>query len=70
MTYSKDDVDALKARIIERLPNAKIENWRDFGFALDVSIGSRSVVACQPKTSYQDGCFRSADEVERLLTVN
>jgi hypothetical protein len=69
-SYTVTDIDRLEREIREKLPRAKFDRWRDFGFALEVSIGARHVIACQPRTTYQDQIFRTADETVALLCLN
>lgn len=67
--YSHADISRLRDEIAAALPSARFEQWRDFGFALDVYVGSRGCTACQPESDIERGIFRTAEEVERLLTL-
>lgn len=51
------------------LRQAKIARWRDFDFAMDVQLGQRSCVACQPDSDFQHGCFHDVEQIKNLLKV-
>lgn len=70
--YYIADARRLKRQIEGAIPEAQVENWRDYGFAVDVSIGERHCVACQPGNDDigQPEIFRTIDEVKRLLSLH
>jgi len=50
--------------------DATVENWRDYGYAVDVCLTEEFVTACQPGRLDigQPEIFRSVEDVMRLLT--
>lgn len=68
--YTKAEAEKLMMRITEEMPKAVVHNWRDFGFSVDVALGDRVCVACQPDTDYQAGCFHDIATIKRLLTAH
>ena len=72
MNYYRADVRKLKRQIEHEIPQAYCENWRDYGFALDVRLGERHCIACQPKREEidQPEIMRSVAEVRQLLVLH
>jgi hypothetical protein len=72
MSYFLADVARLKRQVLAAIPEARSETWRDFGFALDVFVGDRHVIACQPGIDETDQreVFREVAEIKRLLELH
>jgi len=70
MSYYRADASKLAGSIRQKLPDATVENWRDYGYAVDVCLNGRIVTACQPGRLDigQPEIFRSVEDVMRLLT--
>lgn len=72
MTYTLADIEKLKGKIADELPEARVEDWRDYGWTLEVSIGDRHCVACRPEVS-QEGqreIFLDIPQIRHLLTAH
>lgn len=62
MSYFLRDVERLRAQIRDALPEAEITTF-DYGFGLNVIVGDRDIVACQPPRD-------ETGQVEVFLTVD
>lgn len=74
--YYLADVERLKRDVLAAIPNAKVSTWRDYGFSLEVSVGERHVIACQPGRDWTDEhagqreIFLDVVEIKRLLELH
>jgi hypothetical protein len=68
--FTRADAERLAAEIRRELPDAQVDNWRDYGFSVDVRLGDRACIACQPHIVFsgQPPIFTTAAEVKALLT--
>jgi hypothetical protein len=46
--YTREQAANLADRIRRELPTAQVETYRDYGFSVDVRLGDKAIVACQP----------------------
>lgn len=72
MSYMLADVARLKREVLAAIPNAKVSTWRDYGFALEVAVGDRHIVACQPgiDATGQPEVFLDVAEIKRRLGLH
>lgn len=72
MSYMLADVARLKREVLAAIPNAKVSTWRDYGFALEISVGERHVIACQPgrNDTGQPEVFLDVPEIKRRLELH
>lgn len=76
MSYMLADVRRLKQEVLAAIPNAEVSTWGDYGFRLEVSVGARHCIACQPgidETEVRAGqpeIFRDVTEIKHLLELH
>lgn len=71
--YQRDAIK-LAEDIKAAIPEATVENWRDYKFAVDVMMpDGRACVACEPEIDIdgwkRPGIWRNIDEVKRILGI-
>lgn len=71
MAYHLADVHALQGRVKREIPDAQTSTWCDYGYRLEVQIGERHCVACQPaREGVQNEVFLDIEEIKRRLQLH
>jgi hypothetical protein len=65
--YALEDADKLADEIKNAIPDARISRYRDYGYAVDVYLGDRAVIACQLTSRFRRGFIHKADDIVALL---